>query len=91
MPKSARVEIRVTDLEKADWAEAAGGVRKVSEWLRALANREATSQRQKIVIPQEEALVTPTGRQKIVPAPPICARAHFHRPGTYCGTCATIQ
>ena len=41
MARTGRVEIRVTDAEKAAWAEAAGGSRKVSDWLRSLANREA--------------------------------------------------
>jgi hypothetical protein len=38
--KSNRIECRVTDLEKADWQKAAGGSRRVSEWLRGLANAE---------------------------------------------------
>ena len=41
MQKSAKVEIRVTPAETAAWAEAAGGSRKVSAWLRALANQAA--------------------------------------------------
>jgi hypothetical protein len=41
MARTGRVEIRVTDAEKAAWAEAAGGSRRVSEWLRRLANERA--------------------------------------------------
>lgn len=41
MARTGRVELRVTDAEKAAWAEAAGGSRRVSDWLRSLANREA--------------------------------------------------
>jgi hypothetical protein len=40
MQRSSKVEIRTTDLEKADWQKAAGGARRVSEWLRGLANAE---------------------------------------------------
>lgn len=40
MQKSQRTELRTTELEKADWAWAAGGTRKVSDWLRGLANAE---------------------------------------------------
>lgn len=40
MQKSNKVEIRLTDLEKKDWQEAAGGARLVSSWVRSLANAE---------------------------------------------------
>lgn len=40
MQRSSKVEIRTTDLEKADWQKAAGGARLVSSWLRSLANAE---------------------------------------------------
>lgn len=37
-PRNNRVELRLTELEKKDWAEAAGGVRRLSEWIRAVCN-----------------------------------------------------
>jgi hypothetical protein len=43
--KSERINIRVSEGEKAAWAEAAGGSRRVSEWLRALANAAAANDR----------------------------------------------
>lgn len=41
MTKQAKVEIRCSEEEKAAWQAAAGGPRKVSAWLRALANTNA--------------------------------------------------
>lgn len=41
MTKQAKVEVRCTDEEKARWQEAAGGPRRVSAWLRDLANATA--------------------------------------------------
>jgi hypothetical protein len=40
MQRSNKVEIRLTDLEKKDWQEAAGGQRLVSSWARAVLNAE---------------------------------------------------
>lgn len=40
-PRNNRVELRLTELEKKDWSEAAGGTRKLSEWIRATCNAEA--------------------------------------------------
>ena len=37
-PRNNRVELRLTELEKKDWSEAAGGVRRLSEWIRAVCN-----------------------------------------------------
>lgn len=41
MQRSQTVRLRVTEMEKEAWGAAAGGKGKVSDWLRALANREA--------------------------------------------------
>lgn len=40
-PRNNRVELRLTELEKKDWSEAAGGTRKLSDWIRAQCNAAA--------------------------------------------------
>lgn len=40
-PRNNRVELRLTELEKKDWSEAAGGTRKLSDWIRAQCNSAA--------------------------------------------------
>lgn len=109
LPKSARVEIRVTETEKAAWAEAAGGARRVSEWLRSLANEAAFADKNRegrasselgpadhrLVVSAPLDATAPTGPKGKVSirngAKPVCPRAHFHRAGTYCGSCGTLQ
>lgn len=92
MAKSARIEIRVTEGEKAAWAEAAGGPRRVSEWLRAMANTAAFK--------EEPTPIGGKGSEILVPEPKIreeakatsqCPRFMHHRPGTYCGSCQKVQ
>ncbi len=80
--KNRRVEIRVTEYEKATWSKAAGGTKLLSDWLRNLAN----------VACVEVDAVGPGMR----PAPPRkktpeCERAHFHRPGTWCAVCDKVN
>lgn len=43
-PRSNIVRLRLTDLEKKDWQGAAGGARKLSEWIRSVCN-EACAER----------------------------------------------
>ena len=43
-PRNNRVELRLTELEKKDWSEAAGGTRKLSDWIRAQCNAAAGEQ-----------------------------------------------
>lgn len=99
LAKSSRVEIRVTDLEKADWATKAGGTRRVSDWLRSLANAAPFPGG---VVEQVDTPASstggPSGREGSSPSPAIkrkpragCARAHFHRPGVYCASCEKLQ
>lgn len=42
-PRSNFVKLRLTDLEKKDWIRAAGGSRKLSEWIRFVCNTAALS------------------------------------------------
>ena len=44
-PRSNIVRLRLTDLEKADWQKAAGGSRKLSEWIRLVCNAAAEANR----------------------------------------------
>lgn len=101
MTKQAKVEIRCSEEEKAAWQEAAGGPRKVSAWLRALANTNADPDHlERIVAAGAEAVerknrlsLSTTGAT--IPATEKissrnCPRAHTHRPSTYCGTCKTL-
>lgn len=37
-PRSNIVKLRLTDLEKRDWQEAAGGARQLSAWVRSICN-----------------------------------------------------
>lgn len=68
MQKSNRIECRVTDLEKQDWQKAAGGSRRVSEWLRGLANAECERLRSQSGIERIiEEQRTPAGRIEPVP------------------------
>lgn len=104
--KSNKVEIRVTDLEKKDWQEAAGGARLVSSWLRGLANAECERRRrgedavedlvaagaQKKIEAQKTSLST---AHAIIPEKPVvpsgqCPRWMHHRSGTYCGSCKKV-
>jgi hypothetical protein len=43
-PRSNFVKLRLTDLEKQDWTQAAGGARKLSAWIRQVCN-EACAER----------------------------------------------
>lgn len=43
MQHSNRINLRLTDFEKQEWAKAAGGTRKLSEWIRATCNAAAVS------------------------------------------------
>lgn len=47
-PRSNNVKLRLTDLEKADWTAAAGGTRKLSEWIRQVCNAECDSTREPV-------------------------------------------
>lgn len=38
-PRNDNVRLRLTTLEKSDWTKAAGGSRKLSEWIRAQCNK----------------------------------------------------
>lgn len=42
--RNAKIEVRCTSEEKARWVEAAGGPRRVSDWIRSLANAAASSE-----------------------------------------------
>ena len=41
--RSNIVRLRLTDLEKQDWQRAAGGARKLSEWIRSVCNAEVAA------------------------------------------------
>lgn len=41
--RSNIVRLRLTDLEKQDWQRAAGGARKLSEWIRSVCNTEVAA------------------------------------------------
>lgn len=84
MTKSQRIEIRVTAFEKETWAQAAGGPRRVSEWLRALANQAASK-------PGDDA-IPPTPPPADPPAVSSqCPRWMYHRAGTFCGSCNQVN
>lgn len=98
MAKNARVEIRASETEKAAWADAAGGARRVSEWLRALANTHALPENDltgpvealdaaglELGAKRERVSIGKNGPQ------PRCLRFMHHRPGTYCASCKKIQ
>jgi len=87
MTKSQRIEIRVSESEKASWAKAAGGQRRVSEWLRSLA-AAAVSTEPLIKEPKIQAEKTPVSTKGLVTG---CARAHHHRPGVYCASCGRVN
>ncbi len=96
--KSLRVEIRVTEAEKQSWGQAAGGQRKVSEWLRSLANQAAHTtlappQPVPVVRPAAHPLdaTSPTGAVGKVTIRAACPRAHFHSPGVYCKSCGKVS
>lgn len=46
--RSNIVRLRLTDLEKADWQKAAGGERKLSEWIRGVCNAECDATREPV-------------------------------------------
>jgi hypothetical protein len=111
--KDEVVRIRCEADEKARWVEAAGGERKLSAWLRNLANLEAHPVpprpnepllHEPVVEATQEALLGPPQMPTLLSSHPEgfpekvsiggkngvtvpCARARFHRPGTYCASC----
>lgn len=90
MSRTARIELRATEAEKKAWADAAGGSRRVSEWLRSLANA-ATSQAPLIDEPKILTEKVGIGGNGVKLPPKDCPRAHHHRPGVYCGTCGKVN
>ena len=84
MEKSERINLRVTPDEKKAWELEAGGPRKVSEWLRRLANNEANSDWHEPSSFQKVKAVT-AGSGK----PAQCPRALYHRAGVYCKACGS--
>lgn len=94
--RDSKVEIRCTSEEKARWVEAAGGPRKVSDWLRRLADAAAENEpllHEPLIAATQQALAVPeptTGKVSIGKTNGVetkCPRSHFHRPGTYCASC----
>lgn len=98
--RSNIVKLRLTDLEKQDWQTAAGGARRLSEWVRSVCNAAC-------VVPHEAAsmldsaaaeTVLPNAKPKLVAdaiergAQPKaqCDRWMHHRPGVYCGSCKKV-
>lgn len=69
------VKLRCSDGEKARWVEQAGGSRHLSDWIRRVLNK------------QSDLDVVATTPISVAPVRDSCPRAHFHRPGSYCGTC----
>jgi hypothetical protein len=90
MTKSQRIEIRVSESEKAAWAQTAGGQRRVSEWLRSLANAAIASE-PLVSEPKILAEKVSVSTKHVVVPKKDCPRAHHHRPGVYCGSCGKVN
>jgi len=89
------VKLRVTLREKELWVSAAGGERKLSDWVRGRLNDAA-----------EDGAVEPGGHGGVVVVPmnlspsrdvpkpggppPVCARWAMHRSGEFCKACDTV-
>ncbi len=81
MSRAKRIEVRVSEYERHLWAEAAGGAGLVSEWLRSIANIEASKS-------DTVGFGKPAKTHKNLTS---CARFQHHRPGTYCSTCGRVN
>lgn len=95
-PRSNFVKLRLTDLEKAEWQKAAGGARKLSDWIRSVCNAAAVSDAVQADDKERvEKLVTETvqgypARKPETNEPDRCPRWMHHRPGVYCGACKKV-
>lgn len=102
MQRSQQMNLRRTELEVSDWAWAAGGKGKVSDWLRSLANAEVHRMRttpQGASVPtanatDEELRIASSPEKIVVPesvGSAACPRERHHRKNTYCGSCGKVN
>jgi hypothetical protein len=78
--KQAKVEIRLSEEEKARWVDAAGGPRKVSAWLRALANAHADPDHLEAVVAAGAEAVARKSRTPLSTSEAVLQKATFETP-----------
>lgn len=84
-PGEKMVTLRVPEAEHEAWKECAGGVRRLSAWMRQTLNAEATGMLHVDPVQRAERK-TELKRE----ARALCPRAHTHRPGAWCRFCGEV-
>jgi hypothetical protein len=99
MTREAKIEVRCTPEEKAEWDKAAGGQRARSAWARRILNTAARDTKSGASAAEQDASLS--GRRvdmvildeaRTMPTPPKgqCSRWMHHRPGVYCASCGKV-
>lgn len=103
MTREAKIEVRCTPEEKAEWDKAAGGQRARSAWARRVLNNAAREGEylKSVEIKTAEQDASLSGYRvdtvildeaRTMPTPPKgqCSRWMHHRPGVYCASCGKV-
>lgn len=99
MTREAKIEVRCTPEEKAEWDKAAGGQRARSAWARRILNNAARDAKPGASAAEQDASLSGhrvdmviLDEARTMPTLPKgqCSRWMHHRPGVYCASCGKV-